>query len=250
MRVVSLVPSWTETLLEAGADVVGRTRFCIHPHSKVSAVPRVGGTKDWDLPRIQALKPDLLILDKEENPRFMAEAGLPFWASHITGVEAVAPALRDLAERTGLPKLSNLAAQWAALPAVHREWKIAMDLPGLIEWGRQPTGTIDKIVYVIWKDPWMRAGANTFIGSMLGRCGLSGLLDQGTEKYPKFDPSGYDPATTLLLFSSEPYPFLKRKAEVAELGFAHAFVDGESFSWFGVRSLRFLERVLSHSYAG
>src|SRR5437868_6660844 len=100
MRVVSFVPSWTETLLSSGVEVVGRTRFCIHPHEKVAAIPVVGGTKDWNLEKLRALKPDLLLLDQEENPKFMAEQSeFPFHATHIESVQSVAGALRAMGER-------------------------------------------------------------------------------------------------------------------------------------------------------
>jgi iron complex transport system substrate-binding protein len=246
MRVVSLVPSWTETLLEAGVEVVGRTRFCLHPREKVAAIPRIGGTKDWNLERILELRPDLLILDREENPRFMSEhSQLPFWASHIARTEDVAPALEDLSTRLGgQARLAELAREWRALPVAAPAYRGGTEIPGVIEWGRQPDGPVEHVLYIIWREPWMRAGHGTFIGSMLTRCGLGRLLPPGPEKYPHFHPEEWDAARTLLLFASEPYPFLRKKHEAAALGFPHAFVDGESFSWFGVRSLRFLQRVL------
>src|SRR4051812_42204682 len=116
MRIVSLVPSWTETLLATGLNVVGRTRFCIHPEQLVSSIPRVGGTKDWNWPAIQKLKPDLLLLDQEENPKFMAEQNeIPYMATHITSVESVAPELTRMAERLHSTKLAGLAQRWQAI---------------------------------------------------------------------------------------------------------------------------------------
>lgn len=243
MRVVSLVPSWTETLLEAGIEVVGRSRFCIHPKDGVASIPKVGGTKDWDLPRLLALKPDLLILDREENPRFMAEqANLPFWASHINRVSDLAPALEELAVRLGSTRLSALAGEWRALPPPRPPWTYESEaIPGLIEWGARPEQPVRRVLYVIWKDPWMRVGRDTFISSVLEHVGFAPYLIEADEKYPVFDPTQFNPSETLLLFSSEPYPFLRRKKEVASLGLPHAFIDGESYSWFGLRSLRFLQ---------
>lgn len=240
MKIVSLVPSWTETLLAAGVDVVGRTRFCVHPAAQVKAIPTIGGTKNWDWSRILEMKPDLLILDREENPRFMAEqTEIPWWASHITKATDVAPQLRELAKRLGgNSQLREWADAWQAETArVFRpdDWS---RLPGVIEWGRKPTVPIEKVVYVIWREPWMCVTRSTFIGSMLELNGVS--LEGGEVKYPEFSLESLDPSRTLLLFSSEPFPFLRRRPPEAQ-EFAHAFVDGECWSWFGLRALRFLQ---------
>lgn len=232
-----MVPSWTETLLEAGVEVVGRTRFCIHPPSRVV---RVGGTKDWKLPKVLSLKPDLLVLDREENPLFMSvDSGLPFWASHIGGVSDLGPALRDLSAVLACPLLGEWAGRWGAVDAASP----CGGFPGIVEWGRKPVGEVRSVVYVIWRDPWMAVGPATFIGSMLAKTGYP--VFPFAEKYPVVDFAAFDRETTLLLFSSEPYPFLRKREGLAKLGFPYAFVDGESFSWFGLRALRFLESALS-----
>lgn len=231
-----MVPSWTETLLEAGVEVVGRTRFCIHPPS---SVVRVGGTKDWKLPRVLSLKADLLVLDREENPQFMSvDSGLPVWASHIRSLEDVAPALRDLSGVLGCGLLADWSVRWEAVGAA----PACAGFPGIVEWGRRPSSEVRSVVYVIWRDPWMAVGPDTFIGSALAKTGYP-VFGFG-EKYPVVDFASFDCESTLILFSSEPYPFLRKREGLAELGFPYAFVDGESFSWFGVRALRFLESAL------
>lgn len=236
-----MVPSWTETLLWAGIEVVGRTRFCVHPADEVSVIPIVGGTKDWNLHKVQALEPDLLVLDREENPRSMAEEGLPFWASHIRGLESLPQALTDLSDRLESSRLLELGQRWqAVLTAPTRERDIA-DFPGLLEWGRRPAGPVKSIVYVIWRDPWMAVGPSTFIASVLAKLGKR--VHPFEENYPQFQMESLA-SETLLLFSSEPYPFLRKREGLDELGLPYAFVDGECFSWFGVRSLRFLESAL------
>jgi ABC-type Fe3+-hydroxamate transport system substrate-binding protein len=231
MRIVSLVPSWTETLLEAGIEVVGRTRFCIHGPG-VEKIPKIGGTKDWDFPRIKALKPDLLLLDREENPKFMGEQNeIPFYATHVTGLADMPKCLREMGGILKNSELAKMAGEWekilSAKPA-------AGPLPGLIE---EPTGPYTQAVYLIWKDPWMAAGPGTFISSVLEFFGVKLLMLDG--KYPKVDLAAF-PKDTLLIFSSEPYPFLKKREGLAQLGFPVAFADGEKFSWFGVRAQRFL----------
>lgn len=246
MRVVSLVPSWTETLLHAGVNVVGRTRFCIHPREQVAAIPVVGGTKDWDLDRIRELKPDLLILDKEENPKFMAEQDeFPFLATHVESISGVVGALAQLCYRLRNPELGVLATRWdqiATWKGLSR-WTPGDGLPGLVEWGREPRGPVRSIIYVIWRGPWMTVSKQTFIGSVLDKCGVGVYMRDFNEKYPEFDLSTYPSAETLLLFSSEPYPFLRKKSVLNPVMNPYAFVDGECFSWFGVRSLNFLEKL-------
>ena len=239
MRVVSMVPSWTETLIWAGVNVVGRTRFCLHPEDRVSEIPIVGGTKNWNLDKVRGCEPDLLVLDKEENPREMAEEeSLPFWASHVRGVDCLAEELQRLSVRLGNRRLSDLSDRWRALTELEPKPVAPRDLPGFVEWGRKPTRPISSVVYVIWRDPWMAVGPKTFIGSMLARLGLP--VHPFESRYPEFEPSEVPP-DSLLLFSSEPYPFLRKREGLKEIGRPFAFVGGEKFSWFGIRSLQFLE---------
>ncbi len=246
MRIVSLVPSWTETLIEAGVNVVGRTRFCIHPEAKVAAIPAVGGTKDWEWERLMALKPDLLVLDREENPKFMSEqTDIPFVDTHVTCIEDVPIQLKKLAERLKVPRLLETASRWERL--VQRgprpDWDGVSDFPGIIEWGTRPLKPVQQIEYVIWKKPWMAVSKYTFIGSVLANCGLEPFLKSYPAKYPTIEFAVVNQDQTLLLFSSEPFPFRKIIKSLAQLGYPFALVDGESFSWFGSRTLRFLESV-------
>ncbi len=242
MRVISLVPSWTETLVRAGVLVIGRTRYCIHPAKALASVPIVGGTKDWDWPAIKALQPDWILLDREENARFMTEqTEIPWHATHVTSIADVTEETSRLAGLFQSPRLDEFADRWAKIAsAPAKTWTSSQPLPGLIEWGRKPTGAIETILYVIWQKPWKSVSRQTFIGSVLAAVGLD--IAASVEAYPTIELDRYDPATTLLLFASEPYPFLQEKAALSALPFAHAFVDGEAFSWYGLRALEFLER--------
>jgi Family of unknown function (DUF5522) len=244
VRVVSMVPSWTETLLECGANVVGRTRFCIHPSEKVTPIPSVGGTKDWKFDSVSA---DLFVMDREENPEPMAKAAPgSVWASHVRSIEDMPAALDaladvladDLAGDLGVSsRLRKLAGRWrrvVAAPAV------AGPFPGVLESFGGEVST--RVVYLIWRDPWMCVSSETFIGSVLRKLGREVWPLTGAA-YPEIQLEEI-PADCTLLFSSEPFPFARRRDEIAALGRAAAIVDGESFSWFGVRSLRFLERAL------
>jgi ABC-type Fe3+-hydroxamate transport system substrate-binding protein len=246
MRVVSLVPSWTETLLSAGVNVVGRSRFCIHPDPQIKAIPAVGGTKDWKWEQLKELKPDLIVLDREENPKFMAEQNeIPVLATHVVSVESMPGQLAQLALRLENSELAALAARWEAVAAWGGlpRWQSGNDIPALVEWGRPVEGAIKSVIYVIWRNPWMTVSKETFVGSMLSKCGFASYLRDFETKYPKFDLSTFPPSETLLLFSSEPYPFLRKKSVLNPVKNPFAFVNGESFSWFGRRSLEFLENL-------
>ncbi|RZA07392.1 MAG: Fe3+-siderophores ABC transporter protein [Proteobacteria bacterium] len=248
MRVVSLVPSWTETLIACGVNVVGRTRFCVHPAEAVAGIPVVGGTKDLKRAELEALAPDLVILDKEENLAFMADANAP-WRTVVTHVESADDVPRELSALAFLLRnqiLSELAREWKEVLSHPRypDQKVK-DLPGVLSWIRRPIAEPKTLLYLIWRSPWMAISRDTFIGSVLCHFGVGGRIPAFAEKYPKLDLGTYDPATTLLLFSSEPYPFEPKSLELAALGFPAAIVDGEAYSWFGIRALRFLQQSSS-----
>jgi len=250
-RIVSFVPSWTETLLEAGLDVVGRTRFCIHPTEQIASVPIVGGTKDVKWDKVLALEPDWILLDREENTLAMAkESPFPTLVTHVRSIADCARDLASVAERLDSKPLAEMADRWRTQSlAIPRKPagpipETEPTIPALQDWITSPDGKIDRLVYLIWKDPWMTVREDTFIGSMLARLGLGefhrrGLeLVESTARYPELD-LGQLPETTLLLYSSEPYPFERKRDELPPR--PGALIDGETYSWFGIRSLKFLE---------
>ena len=175
-----------------------------------------------------------------------AQDRFPWHATHITSVEDLPAALTTLSALLHAAPLKVMAQRWQSLDdRCLPPWTIARPLPGLIGWGKRPDGPVSTLLYLIWKDPWMAAARNTYIGSLCGKLGLK--LPAFETLYPIIDLAAYDPMTTLLLLSSEPYPFHKRDAPGALDGphvFPHAFVDGESFAWFGARGLDFLEKEL------
>lgn len=245
MKVISLVPSWTETLLAAGVDVVGRTRFCIHPQDQIKNIPVVGGTKNWTWEKIVEINPDLILLDREENPKFMSEKKDFKWhASHVQSVSDMPEQLNQLAALLKNEELKKLSDRWKNVLSFSKMNSIQNfdHFPGLIEWGRKPSKAIKHVLYLIWKDPWMTVSQDTFIGSVVDLFGVQ--LIKFPTKYPEVNLDNFHPQETLLLFSSEPYPFLKKKEELGHLVYPYAFVDGESFSWFGIRSLEFIEKKL------
>ncbi len=244
MRVISLVPSLTETLIECGINVVGRTRFCIHP-DRVRSIPVVGGTKDLNWDSLKALKADLLILDKEENlPWMKQEAPCAVHVCHARDVEGMAQEFHSLSKALYSEELVSIAKRWTKIQTSSNltwDWQ---NIPAQLQGISRQHRTYEKLVYVIWKNPWMRVSAQTFIGSVLKKLGAGDFLDVAPDKYPQFEMDQYDREKTFFLFSSEPFPFAKQPASLKELNVEGAVVDGESYSWFGVRSLVFLETQL------
>ncbi len=271
-----MVPSWTETLIECGAEVVGRTRFCIHPQVEILKIPAVGGTKDFNFEALGLLEADLLLLDREENSKSMSEStGMPFHASHVRAIGDLPSELMRLTQLATRGGDLNLASQ---LTLIECRWQKVIesksrktqmtnwsDFPGVTEWLTPPPSESLRIgktnlVYVIWRAPWMAASEGTFISSVLHTLGVGpskvfppppSLPPTPKSLYPTFDFEDV-PDESVVFLSSEPYPFgAKKLVTVKELEIlakrkklAIALVDGESFSWFGLRSLRFLESAL------
>ena len=244
-RVISLVPSLTETLIHCGVDVVGRTRFCVHPEEAVSEIPAVGGTKEVDWDKCRKLAPDLVILDREENTREMADA-CPFnWiATHVTSVNDVYDALSYIAGHIDCTPLHALAEDWRQLalrpPRHFPGWH---DVPGTLRIVGDASRNFDRIEYLIWRDPWMAVSRDTFIGSVLSQVGLGEYLSDYADKYPRLDES-LPREDTFYLLSSEPFPFARYREELENRGFNGAVVDGEFYSWFGIRTYQLLKACL------
>ena len=237
-RIISLVPSWTETFLSLGLSVVGRTRYCIHPENSVSSIPCVGGTKDLDWPKLLQLSPDIVVLDRQENTKEMAAklsaAGITYFDTNVTDFRSLFFECKKMADLFQCQNFNNLVERYdTALKN--------LNLKGLIQniilagdAKNFPIG--EAFNYVIWKKPFMVIGKNTFIAENLK---LIGLEVQHEEKYSEITEE--ELKKTFCLFSSEPYPFGKYYLEMQKKGFRGLVVDGEKLSWFGIRNLNFLE---------
>lgn len=235
-----MVPSWTETLLEAGVDVVGRTRFCVHPSARVAAIPVVGGTKDLSADQCEALRADLVLLDREENPRgFLDLLRAPVLDTHVDSLDSLASELDRLATELHAPKLRGFADRTRRVIALPPS-SAPSAVPGVLE-ELTPYARGAPVQYVIWTEPWMAVGPATYIASVLRRLGFT-LRTSPAGKYPRIDEDSLK--DTFTLYSSEPFPFLKKIPELKAAGRPGAVVDGEGYSWFGVRGLRFLENSL------
>ncbi|TVQ80669.1 MAG: Fe3+-siderophores ABC transporter protein [Bradymonadales bacterium] len=246
MKIASLVPSWTETLIRSGADVVGRTRYCLHPQNEVASIPVLGGTKSVDWSRLQ-VQPDLVIFDREENKKEMADScPFPFWASHIRKLSDLGPQMAELASKISSPKLQEFSERWRAIDSLSAlQTKISAEnpsFPGLIRWFVPPTEEVEEIAYFVWRKPWMILQRQTFIGSLLEKLGFRLTPYPSEELYPKVDLDWLLQRPKIaFFFSSEPYPFENKEEELKGFQPPTALVDGEAFGWFGIRSLEFVE---------
>lgn len=216
-RVVSLVPSATETLLAWGVEPVACTRFCEQPD-----LHHVGGTKDPDVPAIVALAPDLVVVDEEENRRedaaALAAAGL---AVHVLAV-------RDLAHLD--EQMGGLAA------AVGATWRPLGPVP-------EPPPTRRAWV-PIWKRPWMALGEPTYGSAVLRALGVANVAAADPVAYPELGPAeARDRGADLVIAPSEPYPFAERHRSQLEPAGPVVFVDGRDLVWWGTRTHGALHRL-------
>jgi ABC-type Fe3+-citrate transport system substrate-binding protein len=241
-KILSLVPSWTETLLECGLNVVGRTRFCIHPEGLVKNIPAVGGTKNFKMDEVLKLKPDFVILDKEENRKEMAEIlqenGIQLLVSHVTSINDAISFIRETGKILDNKKLQELAESYSEISLKKMSLKKFSESAVLSSTENIPT---ENLAYVIWKNPYMCISSETFIADVLLRFGLKlkDLRQDSGERYPAVQETQLK--ELFCLFSSEPYPFSKEFKSLIENGFRGALVDGEKISWYGIRNFRFLK---------
>jgi len=250
-RVVSLVPSVTETLLAWGRAPVGCSRFC----PPVPGARRVGGTKDPDLAAVLALAPDLVVMDEEENRREDAEALM------AAGVAVLATAVRSLDDLER--DLARLAAGLGLDPSGLDP--SGLDLrgrgPGVASWGISaiPARSVGasgdsghdgrgavrvRAIVPIWRRPWILLGPDTYAGDLLGHLGVKVCVPSGSDRYPRVPREAWaELAPDVVLAPSEPYPFRERhRAELEELAPVR-FVDGQDLFWWGARTPGALARL-------
>jgi ABC-type Fe3+-hydroxamate transport system substrate-binding protein len=247
-RIVSLVPSITELLfdLDLGAQVVGRTGFCIHPRERLRDVPKVGGTKDVDLARLRALAPTHVIVNIDENRREDVAAMRSF-VPHVVVTHPNAPednaALYEL-----VGALFDRAAPAAALCAA-LESELAQCTP------LRAQLPAERVLYLCWREPWMSVASDTYIARTLAAVGWQVLHGPGghagAARYPQVDLDASVPQVTRVLLSTEPFPFTERHVQELAARFAQVavqLIDAEMTSWYGSRAvagLRYLRAVRS-----
>ena len=239
-RIVSLVPSQTELLYHLGLtdEVVGITKFCVHPTEWFRNKKRVGGTKNVNIATVRALQPDLIIANKEENTREQIEELATLYPVYISDITTIAGGLEMIRQ------VGNLVGKG------EQGEQLALQIKQSFE-GIRRTEVPLKVAYFIWRQPWMCAGGDTFISDMLQQMGWINVLAH-QKRYPVVELEEIRALQPdILLLSSEPYPF--KEAHIAELQAAlpHtriALADGEMFSWYGSRMLyaaEYMNRLLA-----
>lgn len=256
-RIVSLVPSWTDALFAFGAGdrVVGVTDYCIHPADGVAAKTKIGGTKNPRVDQIITLAPDLIIANVEENRKPDVDAleahGIPVFVTFARSVRAAIDELRDIARLVGAPGANAIVES--------------------IERTRAPRPAQRPRVFVaIWRDPWMTANGDTYIGDLIEMCGGENIFRDRVRRFPlaadvgqaapreaasrdtRYPRVSLDQVATrapdVILLPDEPYPFAARDTD--ELRALPALrdarvhlIDGTLVSWYGVRTGRAIETI-------
>ncbi|MEW9673793.1 ABC transporter substrate-binding protein [Ammoniphilus sp. 3BR4] len=226
-KIISLCPSITETLyaLHLSDEIIGRTRYCIHPAHQIKQAAIVGGTKQINEDIVQQLRPDLIIAEKEENPREMIENLAKSFPVYVINVENYDDALKMIGDLGYICNQQKNAE------------KIVIEIQERFQYLESANQT--RVAYVIWKKPYMVAGNHTFINSILEKCGFINVFKDRPERYPVVTMEELQQANLNFIFlSSEPYPF-KARDEIEFVthvpGAKPILVDGEIFSWYGVR---------------
>jgi ABC-type Fe3+-hydroxamate transport system substrate-binding protein len=227
VRVVSLVPSVTETLLALGVTPIACTRFCEQP-----GIPTVGGTKDPHVDEIVALAPDLVVVNSEENRledfTALQRAGLTVHSMSPHSVSDVAVAVASLADRIGATVPTDIDALRERLRGFRREYR-------------------GRVAVLIWRRPWMLCGERTYGSSVLQVLGWRNVLLGVDDRYPEAtleQIAGLTPE--LVLLPDEPYPFADRHVDEIAAGVPTArvrMVDGKDLFWWGTRTPGALERL-------
>lgn len=216
-RVVSLVPSVTETLSAWGVEPIACTRFCERPD-----LAHVGGTKNPDLDTIRALAPDLVVMDVEENRRkdadALAAAGLPVLALHVDSL-------------TGLPEQMTRLATAIGVDAP------AFEIP-------DPAPVTIRAVVPIWRRPWMTINAATYGSDLLRVIGVLNVFGEADRPYPEVtlvDMTARSP--DVVLVPSEPYVFTDEHLAELSVVAPTIRVDGQDLFWWGARTPAAIERL-------
>jgi ABC-type Fe3+-hydroxamate transport system substrate-binding protein len=227
-RIVSLVPSISEYLNDLGVikELVGVTKFCVHPKNLRERVTVIGGTKQQHLDKIEALEPTLIIANKEENEKQYIDKLkkiCPVYVSRVDTFDSAITMMNDLARltaKTGVADrlINNIKQQFDSI--------------------KKPNRTL-KIAYAIWKKPWMWAGSDTFINEMLNYAGYQNIVQN--MRYPEIEMEEIiNKKPDYIFLSSEPFPFRQQHMEELSHEYPAAkfiLVDGEIFSWYGSRML-------------
>ena len=248
-RIACLVPSITELICDLGLapQLVARTGFCIHPKELVRDIPKVGGTKDVDLDKLRALKPTHVVVNIDENLKNTAEA-LAEFVPHVVVTHPKAPEDNFALYRL----IGGIFNRAQAAEALCARLQAALDAARAAG-GQWPA---ERVLYLIWKGPWMTISPDTYISRTLRLVGWETVPHSSETRYPEVDLAAAARDAGLVLLSTEPYMF--RASHVAEVnallpGRRVALIDGEMSSWYGSRAiagLGYLPRLRAACDAG
>jgi len=233
-RIISLVPSITELLADLGLTnrIIGVTKFCVHPPDLRHSKANIGGTKQIRIQDIRALQPDLIIANKEENVQDQVELVATFCPTYVSDINCIADVLSLLRD---IGQMCHCLAEASKLESLLRD-----HAPRVIFNGQ-------RVLYLIWRDPYMTVGGETYISYILEELGLHNVCRE-QRRYPKLSLEQIKKMDIDYIFlSSEPYPFSeKHRLYLAEQlpDVRSVLVDGEAFSWYGSR-LTHLPRYFS-----
>ena len=232
-RVVSLVPSITELLYDLGMkeQIVGKTKFCIHPKIKDDKATIIGGTKNFDIQKIIELKPEIVIANKEENTKDAIEELSKHCPVYVTDVRDIDDAL-NMIENIG--KICD-------------KYSKALEIVDQIENGFEELSKekIGSAIYLIWKQPYMTITKNTFINSMMELAGFENIFKHKEGNYPEITEDEIrESGADYILLSNEPYKFTEKHLPKFHTFFPNSkilLVDGEMFSWYGSRMIKSIQ---------
>ncbi|MDX1638915.1 MAG: helical backbone metal receptor [Balneolaceae bacterium] len=233
-RIISLVPSLTELLIDLGLKnkLVGRTRFCVHPEDDVDDIPIMGGTKNPVLDNIFQADPDLVIANREENRKADIEQLRRKCEVHCTDIATIEDALITIHELGRLLGVADAARS------------LTRRISNVLE--QRPGETRLRTAYLIWRDPWMTVGSDTYIRDVMDHWGLLNIFDD-QERYPTIELRQIRQRyPDLVLLSSEPFPFRQNHVEEVQEQLPNTrvlTVNGEWFSWYGSRMLSSFEQL-------
>ena len=259
-RIISLVPSQTELLYDLGLrdEVLGITKFCIHPDEWFHSKTHIGGTKEIDFEKIKQLKPDLIIGNKEENEKGQIEQLMMDYKVWMSDIYTLKDALNMIVQvGTIVGKAQEAINLKLQIEIVFKAIQAPPNLPkgeenqqtsqtyGLTRYSSSPLGRLGgaSVAYFIWRKPFMVAGCNTFINDMLNHCGFNNVFATSDSiRYPEVSEQQISEVKPeVILLSSEPYPFKEKHIEELKTICPEAkiiIVDGELFSWYGSRLLQ------------
>ena len=229
-RIISLVPSQTELLfdLALNEEVTGITKFCIHPQKWFQSKIKIGGTKQLHRDKIKELQPDLIIANKEENVKEQIEElakHFPVWVSDVNNLNDAMEMIQSIGIIT--------CKQSKANEIIHQ---ISKNFSQLLTTNFQP-----QTCYLIWREPYMTVGGDTFINNMMNYAGLQNIFNNEL-RYPQITIEELQIANCqLLLLSSEPFPFTQKHIDELQPLLPDTKIilaDGEMFSWYGSRLIK------------